>query len=140
MTHYPESTSMEWETVATEANGLLPISKYRKKASGGNFEANTEDVVWVKLIVSSEQKQRKKFYFDYSDRVQVYFNEAPVFAGNNAFRFKGPLFRGDIGVAGNALYLDLKKGENELLFAVAERANGWGLVGQWEDTEGLQRE
>ena len=127
---YPEE-ALPWETVSTEADGLLPISKYRKKASGGNFEANTEDVVWAKLTINADRSERRKLFFDYSDRVQVYLNEAPVFAGNNAFRFKGALFRGDIGVEGNALYLDLKKGENELLIAVAERANGWGLIGRW---------
>ncbi len=134
---YPNADQPAWETVTTEVNGLLPISKYRKKASGGNFEANTEDVVWAKLTIDANQKGQRKFFFDYSDRVQVYLNEEPVFAGNNAFRSKGALFRGDINVEGNALFLDLRKGKNELLIAVAERANGWGLIGRWEDTSGL---
>ena len=134
---YPES-KIDWETVSTEEDGLLPISKYRKKASGGNFEANTEDVVWVRLTVDATQAGRKKFFFDYSDQAMIYLNEEPVFAGNNAFLYKGALFRGDIAVQGNALYLDLKKGENELLIAVAERANGWGLIGQWANANGLK--
>ena len=136
---YPES-KIDWETVSAEEDGLLPISKYRKKASGGNFEANTEDVVWAKLTVDATQAGRKKLFFDYSDRAVVYLNKVPLFAGNNAFLYKGALFRGDIAVQGNALYLDLKKGKNELLIAVAERANGWGLIGRWEDTEGRRIE
>ncbi len=93
--------------------------------------------VWVKLNINADQAGRKQFFFDYSDRAVVYLNKAPLFAGNNAFLFKGALFRGDIAVQGNALYLDLKKGENELLIAVAERANGWGLIGRWANADGL---
>lgn len=135
MNEYPDVDQLAWKPVTTEANGLLPISRYRQKASRGNFEANTEDVVWVKHTINADQETRQKFYFDYSDRIHVYLNGSPVFAGNNAFRSKGALFRGDIAAEGNALYLDLKKGKNELLVAVAERANGWGLVGRLVDEE-----
>lgn len=140
ITTYPKTDQMKWDTVSTEANGLLPISKFRKKAGGGNFEANSEDVVWVRLIINADKQGPRKLFFDYSDRVKVYLNKKPVFAGNNAFRYKGLLFRGDIAVQGNALYLNLEKGKNELLIAVAERANGWGLIGQWEDAEELKKE
>ena len=140
MKTYPQTEEWVWETVSTEATGLLTISKFRKRANGGNFEANLEDVVWARLTIIADQKGPRKLFFDYSDRVQVYLNEQPVFAGNNAFRYKGLLFREDIAVQGNALFLDLKKGKNELLIAVAKRANGWGLIGKWEDATGLRVE
>ena len=137
---YPEDDEITWETVPTEATGLLPISKYRKKVGSGSFEANTDDVVLAKLIINADRKARRKFFFDYSDRVQVFLNRNPIFAGNNSFLSKGSLFRGDVHVAGNALYLNLEKGKNELLITVAERANGWGLIGQWADATGLRME
>ena len=130
--------TMDWITAEAEPSGLLPISKYRARPESGAFEQNPEAVAWARLSVETERAQTKKLFFDYSDKAVVFLNGQPVFAGNNAFLSKGPLERGDLGIEGNALFLDLREGANELLVAVTERANGWGLMAQFEDPTGLR--
>ncbi len=70
--------------------------------------------------------------FDFSDDAVVYFNGIKLFQGKNGFRAKGLTFRGDMLIDGNVLFLKPKKGENEILVAVSDKANGWGLMAKIE--------
>lgn len=129
--------NMDWLVAEAEPSGLVPISKYRARPESGAFDQNPEGLAWTRLIVDAERAGHKKLFFDYSDKVVVFLNGEPVFAGNNAFRSKGVLERGDLGIDGNALFLDLRAGENEILIAVTERANGWGLMARFAEPSGL---
>ncbi|TRX59109.1 DUF1080 domain-containing protein [Fulvivirga sp. M361] len=133
---YPGKTALdriEWVTGKTEPSGLLPINKYRKKRKAGSFEKNEDEVVWARHTFESDEEGQRKFYFDYSDNIDLYFNGRLLFSGKNAFRFKGPMYRGDIHIEGNAVYFNVKKGSNEILCAVTDKANGWGLLGKFEE-------
>ena len=110
----------------------MPINKYRKKTSAGDFEANPVNVIWARHTFSSPDAAIKRFSFDFSDDVVVYFNGQKVFEGINSFRAKGPTFRGDMRIDGNVLYLNTKEGENEILIAVSDKANGWGVMAKLE--------
>jgi len=48
------------------------------------------------------------------------------------------LFRGDFNVSTQTVMLALQPGMNELVVAVAERANGWGLAAEITDMAGLE--
>lgn len=122
-----------FDSFVTEESGLLPISKYRKKLSQGRFEKNKVDFVITKLIIHSDKKQTKKFYFDFSDKLIFYLNKSIIFEGNNTFRAKGIQHTGHIGLNNNALFLKLEKGKNEIICVVSEKANGWGLMARFED-------
>lgn len=129
---YPDKKSQKWETFEAEPSGLLTINKYRKKTSAGNFERNPVNVVWARHEFRSSGSEVKKFSFDFSDDAVVYFNGVKIFQGKNSFRAKGPTFRGDILIDGNVLFLNAKRGENEILVAVSDKANGWGIMGRLE--------
>lgn len=120
----------KYTTVSTESSGLLPISKYVKKPSSGNFEDNIEVYTVASTIINVATKQIKKFSFDYSDKIKIYFNGKLLFYGNNAFRTKGIQHEGHLDINSNTLYLNLKKGKNILHCVVIDRANGWGLMGK----------
>lgn len=122
----------EYITVETEATGLLPISKYIKKSSSGNFEQNEEDYIVASTTVNSDNDETKLFSFDYSDRIIVYLNGKAVFKGNNAFRAKGIQYMGHININTNKLYLPLEKGVNKIHCVVMDKANGWGLIAKLE--------
>lgn len=122
----------EYMTVKTEASGLLPISKYIKKSSSGNFEQNEEDYIVAATTVYTSNDETKLLSFDYSDRIMVYLNGKAVFKGNNAFRTKGIQYMGHIDINTNKLYLPLKKGTNKIHCVVMDKANGWGLIAKWE--------
>jgi len=122
----------DYTELKTEASGLLPISKYITKTSSGNFEQNAEDYVVASTTIYANEGDTKLFSFDYSDKIIVYLNGAPIFKGNNAFRAKGVQYMGHVDIDANKLYLRLKKGENRIHCVVIDKANGWGLMGKLE--------
>ncbi|MFT6963110.1 MAG: hypothetical protein ACJAWV_002844 [Flammeovirgaceae bacterium] len=123
----------EWMEGKVEESGLLNLNRLMKRKSAGKFERNKLETVWVRTVINYENAQSKKLFFDFSDQVTVFVNGEPIFSGNNSFLFKGSTFRGDIHIEGNAIYLPLQKGENEVVFAVSEKANGWGIMAKLVD-------
>ncbi len=130
--NFDNSLKQKQTTVATEKSGLLPISKYIKKPSSGNFDQNKEAYTIASTTIYSDKAQTKLFSFDYSDKILVYLNGSPIFKGNNAFRAKGIQYTGHIAINTNKLYLQLKKGTNKIDCVVIDKANGWGLIAKIE--------
>ncbi len=120
----------KYTTVATEASGLLLISKYVKKSTSGKFEKNVEEYIVASTTVHADNEETKLFSFDYSDKIIVYLNGQLLFEGNNSFRAKGVQYMGHMGGAVNTIYLPLKKGINKIHCVVIDKANGWGLMGK----------
>ena len=79
---------------------------------------------WDKLV---EEEQDKRLDFGFSDRVRVYLNGRLLFQGDDTYRSRDYRFLGSIGYF-DALYLPLRKGENELLMAVSEDLGGWAAL------------
>lgn len=124
---YPGAELMEqidWKTAGSEPSGLLNISRTARRSSGGQG-----DVAFARLILQAAKQETRKFSFGYSDYVTVFLNGQPLFSGNNAYRSRNADHPGVISLD-DQVYLNLQKGENELLFAVAETFGGWGLMGQ----------
>ncbi|MBC5994940.1 family 16 glycoside hydrolase [Pontibacter cellulosilyticus] len=136
---WPNLQQLKWETLPTDAQGLLNIAQYRSKQEAEAFESNTDDMVWVKLELKSDKEQTKKLYFEYSNKAHVLVNGQPIFFGDNSFRAKNMIFRGEIdkNLRTNALYLPLRRGSNTILVALSSRANGWGIMGRFEDMTGI---
>lgn len=126
------------QQVATEASGLLPVSKYVAKSSGNNFEQNQEDVVLLSVNIQSDSEQVKHFLFDYSDRIILRLNGQILYKGNNTFRAKGLQYMGHLMRQAHSIPLPLKAGANRLECFLIERANGWGIMGQMNDLEGIE--
>ncbi|GLB50335.1 family 16 glycoside hydrolase [Neptunitalea lumnitzerae] len=120
------------QIVPTEPTGLLPISKYVKKSSKGNFEQNGEAFAIATTQVEVDEDTFKKFSFDYSDKIRVYVNGVLLFSGSNAFRAKGVQYMGHLSLYTNSLYIPLHKGTNTISCVVIDKANGWGLMGALE--------
>jgi len=123
----PQSPS--WSTVQTEPSGRLLISRYRTKTSSGGFERNRLDGVYAGVAIHSPHSQSAALKIDASDMATIWLNGEVLFAFDNSFRAKGPLFRGDFDATKQTLALPLREGRNELVVLVAERANGWGVAG-----------
>lgn len=118
----------EYISVTTEKSGLLPISKYIKKSSSGNFERNIKNYTIASKTITVDSEETKLFSFDYSDEILVYLNGKLLFKGNNSFRTKGVQYMGHMDINTNKLYLPLKKGTNKIHCVVIDKANGWGLM------------
>ena len=76
----------------------------------------------------------------YSDEVTVFLNSRPVFTGKSAFRFRDPGFLGIMDVENDAIYLDLKKGRNEIVLGLADYFGGWGFICRLDNISGVRIE
>lgn len=127
----------QYTEVVTETSGLLPISKYVEKPSQGSFEKNQQDYIIAKLTLDSKKEQTKKLYFDFSDKILLYLNGQEIFKGNNSFRRNGNKYQGHVFMERNNVVLALRKGENIVHAVVLEKANGWGLMGKFENLKDI---
>ena len=108
-----------WRQLECENTGLANLARLQ----GLDGERNT---VFARVVIVSEVEQFKKVRFGFSDNVKVYFNGQLMYGGSDIFRSRDYRFLGSIGLF-DELYLPLKRGENELWFAVTENFGGWGI-------------
>ena len=127
---YPSSMKLNWKTVATDEDGLLDISKYYAKQNAETYESRSNDMVWLREELVAGEPVTRRMNFDFSNRVWVFLNGQILYHGDHSFFLKGTLFNGSIEkqFISDAVYLPLKKGNNELLIGISAVANGWGII------------
>jgi hypothetical protein len=101
------------------------------------FDGSPGNTVFAKITINSSEDQMKLFQFGYSDRVLAILNGQPIYWGNNKWRSRDYRYLGTIGLF-DAIYLNLKKGKNELLMAVSEDFGGWLITGKFQDENGIK--
>jgi hypothetical protein len=144
-----EWRALKWQAVGVEPPGMVVIDRYRRSPSVVRFFAEPGErtgrregrkFVYARAVIHSERDQVKRMSLGYSDEATVFLNSRPVFTGRSAFRYRDPGFLGIMDVENDAVYLDLKKGRNELALAVADYFGGWGLIARLDDTQGIRLE
>ena len=140
-----ELDAMQWQPVEAEAPGFVVIYRYREAphirvSFANDFSKRLEPQPGTKLIyarttISSDRDQLKKLLLGYSDDVTVFLNGQPLFTGRSAQNFRDPAFLGIVNPENDAVYLPLKKGNNDLVLAVSELGGGWGFICRLEDLE-----
>ncbi len=118
-----------WKKLATEKEGFVNISRLFPVSDSAN-------TVLAKIIVLSDRDQIKKLQVGYSDRIKIFCNGNALYEGNTGYRTRDFRYLGTMGFF-DAVYLPLKKGENIIHCAVSETFGGWGVMGKFENTEGL---
>jgi hypothetical protein len=119
----------KWTRLETERSGLANLARLQGIAGGAN-------TVFARKVLVSDREQVKRLDFGFCDRVRVYLNGRLLFQGNDTPRSRDYRFLGSIGYF-DALYLPLKKGDNEVLLAVTEEVGGWGAQAKLADPSGL---
>jgi hypothetical protein len=127
---YPSSTKFTWKTVATDEDGLLNISRYYAKQNAETYQSRSNDIVWLKQELVAYEPTTRRMNFDFSNRIWIFLNGQILYHGDHSFFLKGSLFQGSIEkkFISDAIYLPLKKGNNELLIGISAVANGWGII------------
>jgi len=139
---YPDVQQLKWEKVQAESPGMVAVMRYRRDpnvippqdppgaASGTASSALVpgSKFVFAKTTIHSEADEMRKLKIGYSDKVIVFLNGRPIFSGNNSFGAREHGFLGLINPENEAVYLPLKKGDNELMLAVTEFFGGWGFL------------
>ena len=133
-----EGDATRWQDVEAEPPGFVVIYRFREAphprvSFANDFSKRLEPqpgmkVVYARTNIVSERDQIKKLYIGYSDDVSVFLNGKILFRGRSAQNFRDPGFLGIVNPENDALYLQLKKGSNELLLAVSELGGGWGFI------------
>lgn len=123
----------KWQgQISVEEGTAANIARIQKLRDG--TPGNT---VLAKITITSDSDQTKLFEFGYSDRVVAILNGEPIYWGNNKWRSRDYRYLGTIGLF-DGVYLNLKKGKNELLMAVSEDFGGWLITGRFKDDSGLK--
>jgi hypothetical protein len=119
-----------WIKAAPEPDGLLNISRYLIKQRSGQFEKNSNDVAYLRFYIDAEDKRIQQLFFEFTNRCRIFLNGNIIYSGDNTFRLKGALFRGELDkqVSSQSVFLNLKKGRNEVVVALSSVANGWGWM------------
>lgn len=125
-----DKQNLTWKKLAVENSGLANMARIQ----GLEKDKNT---AFARLTIQSETEQIKKVRFGFSDIVKVYFNDRLIYGGSDIYTSRDYRFLGTVGLF-DELYLPLKKGENELWFAVTENFGGWGIKAMFEDMSGIR--
>ena len=140
-----ESDGIRWQDVDAEPPGFVVIYRFREAphprvSFANDFSKRLElqpgmKVVYARTNIDSDRDQIKKLYLGYSDDVSVFLNGRILFRGRSAQNFRDPGFLGIVNPENDAVYLPLKKGNNELVLAVSELGGGWGFICRLADME-----
>lgn len=138
----PDAASLRWEPVRAEPwklhngkpLGLVIISRYRRSPETGapsdpdsvmGGRVPRSKVVYARTYVDADRDEYRRLHFGYSDGVVVFANGRPLFSGMNPYPFRD--LGGVMETVGEAVYLPLRKGRNEIVLAVTEFFGGWGV-------------
>jgi len=118
----------QWTRLNCDTTGLANLGRI----NGLSEIKRGNNTVFAKTTVTEEADTLRKLEFAFSDAVKVYLNGQLLFEASDMFRSRDYRFLGSIGFF-DALYLPLKRGSNEIHFAVTERFGGWGLKARFLD-------
>lgn len=114
---------LKWQKIKSLSSGLVDISRYYGRIS------QTADIIWAKTNIVSDKNQTKQFAFGYSDIISIFLNGKLLFTGNSSYTSRDGNFQGIVGL-NDYIYLQLQKGNNDLVIALTETFGGWGFIFQ----------
>ncbi len=118
-----------WDTLDIEERGIANIGRLTGIGNGKN-------TVVAAVTITSDRARTVPVRFGFSDRVRVYLNGKMLYAGNDGFGTHDPEFLGIVGLF-DVVPLPLKRGTNELWFAVSETLGGWAITADLPDRAGI---
>lgn len=130
--------TMQWQKVEAEAPGFVLINRYRsapriRVTFANDFSKRLEPqpgskLIYARCIIDSPVDAVKKLSFGYSDEISIFLNDNILFRGRSAQNFRDTRFLGIVDPENDAVFLNLKKGRNELILALTELGGGWGFI------------
>ena len=142
----PDLTKLTWERVTTEPAGFVLVNRYREQPNGGvpvdpathavlvdsvmTGKVAGARVVYARTTIQSPRAEIRRLQYSYSDGVVIYLNGRPIALAMNPQGLRDDL--GIMAAVGDAVYLPLEKGRNELVFASIEFSGGWAFGAKLE--------
>jgi len=124
----------EFQTASAEPSGLVVLHRHVKLPS-----PNTRDVAAVARVhVRAASAGVRRFDLGFSDVASVFLNGRPLFRGDAHYSYDNPRQEGLIHYGQASVFLPLEPGDNELAVLVSDSFGGWGLMGRFADSSGLE--
>lgn len=142
-TRLPDLDRLTWEKVTAEPEGFVLVNRYREAPVGGVPRDSTgavledsvmtgrvagERIVYARTTITSPRAELRRLEFSYNNGVVIYLNGRPLFFAMNPGGLRTPL--GTMAHVGDAIYLPLRAGKNELVYAVMDLTGGWAFSGR----------
>ena len=121
--------NQEWTTLAVNEIGAANLARI----SGRTKDANT---LFVKMTMNSDAAKTVFIKYGFSDRVTVFLNGKAVAYGNDTYVTRDYRYLGTVGLF-DSLFLQLKQGDNEVIFAVTEGFGGWAFLASMANVPGV---
>jgi len=133
----PDLRRLTWQKVAAEPEGFVLLNRYREAPVGGvprdSVGAVLVDsvmtgrvagsrVVYARTTIISGRDQLRRLQYTYSNGAVLYLNGRPLVFAMNPGGLRG---LGVMARAGDAVYLPLRRGRNQLVVAVIQCTGGW---------------
>jgi hypothetical protein len=117
-----------WKTVEAEESGIINLNRAVGSPRG-------RWTTFAKTNINSDKAKTVKLKFGYSDDVTIFLNGKPIFSGVNGWEARYPESMGFVKIGNEEVFLNLQKGDNELMFAVTNQTFGWGFIAQMKELE-----
>jgi hypothetical protein len=127
-------SAQPWKSYQERPLGLVLISRHRRSpdvnppddvALTMSGRAPGAKVVFARAVIESDRDTLARLHFGYSDGVVIFAAGRPLFFGMNPTPFRD--LGGVMESLGEAVYVPLRQGRNEIVLAVTEFFGGWGF-------------
>ena len=138
----PDVRRLSWQSVEAEPEGFVLVNRYREAPTGGVPRDSTgavlvdsvmtgkiagSRIVYARTTVTAARDETRRLQYAYNNGVVIYLNGRPLAFAMNPGGLRGI---GAMARAGDAVYLPLRRGRNELVYAVIECTGGWAFSGR----------
>jgi hypothetical protein len=131
-----QTHSPTWKSLQAETGGLLNVSR----EYGLPLHPPARSIVWLRTTVHSRSQQEKVVSLGWTREVWIFVNGHQVYAEKNFYQPASARKKtaGRCSLENGSFKLPLKKGNNEILVALANNFYGWGLIVRLDETKGVQ--
>ncbi|MFI5209382.1 MAG: hypothetical protein ACHQ2E_02955 [Gemmatimonadales bacterium] len=134
----PDLGRFAWQPVQSEPQGFVLVNRDREAPVCGVPRDSTgavlvdsvmtgriagSRIIYARTTISAPRDETRRMQYAYSNGLVIYLNGRPL-----AFAMNPGGLRSNLGVmaqVGDAVYLPLKRGQNQLVLAVIECTGGW---------------
>jgi len=135
----PDLRRLTWERVEAEPEGFVLLNRYREAPVGGVPRDSTgavladsvmtgriagSRVVYARTTITAAANGIRRLQYAYANGVAIYLNGRPLTFAMNPGGLRG---LGVMARVGDAVYLPLRRGRNQLVLAVIECTGGWAF-------------
>ena len=118
-----------WQALEIDESGAANLARISERTT----EQNT---LLVRKTLTADRAKTVLMQYGFSDRVTVFLNGKAIAYGDDTYQTRDYRHLGTIGLY-DSVFLPLKAGENELIFAVSEGFGGWGIKAAMDPVEGV---